>query len=195
MPISFLDSLDSKMHLLLLHEDSEFAKLIEVRFIINGLKNGENCVYASAEDSGLIVIKMLDYGIPLKYFQNKQLQVVQINNREGSKEAILQSSRNDAERIMFDLTPPFRIVTRIVPNVDTKEGICAELELEHHFHKTFDEFGGSLLCPYDISKIEEKKREKWIEELRQNHHAEICVSKSGQGRVSYLSTKSYRNRK
>ena len=197
MPISFVDSLDSKMHMLLLYEDPEFAKLIEFRFIRNGLKNGENCIYASAEDSGLIVIKMLSYGIPLKYFQSKQLRVFQIKNRAGSKETILQSCRDDAKRIMSDLKPPYRIVTRIVPNVDTNEGICAELELERHLHKTFDEFGGSLLCPYDISKIEEKNREKWIEELRKNHHAEICVSKTGQGRISYLGTnsKSGKNRK
>ncbi|TLX94180.1 MAG: hypothetical protein E6K91_07200 [Thaumarchaeota archaeon] len=197
MAISFVDSLDSKKHLLLLYEDPEFAKLIEFRFIKNGLKNDENCIYASSEDSGLIVIKMLSYGIPLKYFQSNQLRVLQIKNREGSKEAILQSCRNDTKRIMSDLKPPYRIVTRIVPNVDTKEGICVELELERNLHKTFEEFGGSILCPYDISKIEETKREKWIEELRQNHHAEIRVSKSGQGSFSYLPTslKSNRNRK
>ncbi len=186
MSISFVDSIDSKTHLLLLYEDPEFAKLIEFRFIKNGLENGENCIYASAEDSGTIVIKMLTHGIPLKYFQSKQLQVLQISNREGSKEAILQSCRRDAERIMSCLVPPYRIVARIVPNVDAKEGILAELELEKQLHKTFDKFGGSLLCPYDVSKIEEKERAKWIEELRENHHAEIYVSSSGDSRVHRL---------
>ena len=186
MPMSFLDSLDSKKHLLLLYEEPEFARLIEFRFIRNGLKNGENCIYGSAEDSGFIIIKMLSFGIALKYFQNKQLQVLQIDNREGSKEAILKSCKKDIERIMSGLVQPYRIVSRIVPNVDTIEGICAELELERHLQKTFDELGGSVLCPYDISKIEKKHKDEWIRELRKNHHVEIYVSKSGQGRVFEL---------
>ena len=110
MALSFVDSLDSKRHLLLLYEDPEFARLIEFRFIRNGLKNGENCIYGSAEDSGSVIIKMLSFGIALKYLQSKQLQVLQINNRDGSKEAILKSSRKDIERIMSGLVPPYRIV-------------------------------------------------------------------------------------
>ena len=186
MALSFLDSLDSKKHLLLLYEDHEFARLIEFRFIRNGLKSGENCVYGSTEDSGSVVIKMLTFGIALKYFQSKQLQVMQINNRDGSKEAILKSCRKDIDRIVSGLVPPYRIVARIVPNVDTIEGISAELELERHLQKTFDEMGGSVLCPYDISKIEKKHRDEWIRELRKNHNVEIYVSKSGQGRVFEL---------
>src|SRR5207245_2722735 len=85
-----------------------------------------------------------------------QLRVLQIKNREGSKEAILQSCRNDTKRIMSDLKPPYRIVTRIVPNVDTKEGISVKLELERNLHKTFEEFGGSILCSYDISKYRQE---------------------------------------
>ena len=186
MALSFVDSLDSKRHLLLLYEDPEFARLIEFRFIRNGLKNGEKCIYGSAEDSGSVIIKMLSFGIALKYLQSKQLQVLQINNRDGSKEAILKSCRKDIERIMSGLVPPYRIVSRIVPNVDTIEGICAELELERHLQKTFDELGGSVLCPYDMSKIEKKHKDEWIRELRKNHHVEIYVSKSGQGRVFEL---------
>ncbi|SMH71153.1 protein of unknown function [Candidatus Nitrosotalea okcheonensis] len=47
--------------------------MIMFRFIKNGLTSGEECRYATEEDSCSIVIEMLNYGIPLKYFQSKQL--------------------------------------------------------------------------------------------------------------------------
>ncbi|HXX05213.1 MAG TPA: MEDS domain-containing protein [Candidatus Bathyarchaeia archaeon] len=79
-PIQFVDHMESSKHILLLYDDPEAAKLVMFRFIKNGLVNGEDCLYLTEEDSGSIVIKMMTHGIPLRYFQNKQLQVLQIDN-------------------------------------------------------------------------------------------------------------------
>ena len=39
------------------------------------------------------------------------------------------------------------------------------------------------MCPYDVSKIERRKRKQWLEELRENHHAVIYVPREGNGGV------------
>lgn len=184
--IDYVDGITSSRHILLLYEDLEYAKMIMFRFIKNGLVKGETCVYATEEDSGSVVVQMLSYGILLQYFQSKQLQVLQLENRSGNKDEILESCRRDITILQMTLKAPFRIVSRIVPNVSTMEGISAELEIEKNTQNQFDALGGSVMCPYDISKIERKGRKQWLDSLRENHHAVIYVPKSGYSGVTTL---------
>lgn len=184
VPFRYIDSIEEqKQHIALLYDDPEYARLIEFRFIKNGLLNGQQCVYATEEDSGSIVLKFLNYGITLSYFLTKQLRVIQLQETCGGHDEIYKKCKKDLERIFYDLIPPFRIVSRIVPNVSTIDGISVELELEKSTHQRFDDFCGSLICPYDVSKIEATKKKKWLEELRLNHHVTIYAPKFGEGGV------------
>ncbi len=183
VPVKYIDSLETRKHIGLFYEDPGYARLIEFRFLKNGLLNGETCVYATEDDSGLIVIKMLTYGIPLEYFQSRRMQVYQIRNSCGDREEIMKSCRRDLKMILGDLIPPFRLVSRIVPDVSTMEGILVELELEHEVHHKFHDFGGFLMCPYDISKIEYTKRKQWIKQLYASHHDIIYAPQFGMGGV------------
>jgi hypothetical protein len=151
------------------------------RFIKNGLLKGEQCVYATEGDAGSIVLKFLDYGIPLHCFQTRKLRVIQFYETFGDHDKIFKKCKKVLEDIRADLVPPFRIVARIVPNVNTIEGISAELDLEKLVQHHFEDFCGSILCPYDISKIEKTKRRYWLEELRLAHHVCIYAPKFGQG--------------
>jgi hypothetical protein len=183
MPINFVDSLNSRKHIALFFEDSEYARLIEFRFIKNGLEKGDQCVYATSMDSGAIVLKMLRYGIPLEYFESKKLRVYQTHQSYGNRDEIMKGCKKDIEMIRSELVPPFRIVSRIVPDVSTINGISVELEIERELHHRFDDIGGSVMCPYDISKIESSRRKEWIAELFKNHHKVIYASRFGEGEV------------
>lgn len=183
VPFKYVDSLEPKQHIALFYEESEYARLIEFRFIKHGLENGEYCVYATEEDSGSIILKMLNYGIPLRYFQSRRLKVYQIHRTCGGRDEIMKKCKKDVEMILSDLPSPFRIVSRIVPDVSTTDGMSVELELECTTHGRFEDFGGSLICPYDISGMENSKRKQWMEELRASHHAVIYAPKFGEGGV------------
>ena len=61
--------------------------------------------------------------------------------------------------------------------------MSVELELECATHDKFEDFGGSLICPYNISGMESSKRKQWMEELRVNHHAVIYTPRFGEGGV------------
>lgn len=122
----------------------------------------------------------------MQHFQNKKLQVLQLQNRSGSKDEILESCRRDITMLQMTLKTPFRVVSRIVPNVHTIEGISAELEIEKTTQTQFDEIDGSVMCHYDVSKIEHKGKKQWLSSLRENHHAVIYVPKSGYSGVSTL---------
>ena len=183
MPFKYIDSLEQKQHIALFYDDPEYARLIEFRFIKNGLLKGEHCVYATEEDSGTIVLKFLNYGIPMHYFQTRKLRVIQMHERCGDRDEVLKKSKKDLETLIADLISPYRVVSRIVPNVSTIDGILVELELEKSAQRHFDDYCGSIMCPYDISKIEETKRKQWLEELRLSHHVCIYAPKFGEGGV------------
>jgi len=183
VPFRYVDSLEQKQHILLLYEDPAYARLIEFRFIKNGLADGETCVYVTHEDSGSIVLKFLNYGIPMQYFQSGKLRIIQMRETCCNGEKMLEKSRKDVETILDGLVPPYRIVGRIVSNISTIDGISVQLELEKKTHSCFEDFRGSVMCIYDISEIEKTRRKSWMEDLRQTHHTIIHATKFGKGGV------------
>ena len=183
VPIEFIDSLEEKKHIMLYYDDLEYARLVEFRFLKNGLSKGESCIYATGEDSGQIVLSLLRYGIPLESFLSKKIQVFYIPPVSGTTEEILSHCKKQANRILSDVRKPFRIVSRIVSDVSTVQGISAELEMEKCIHGCFEDFGGMLMCPYNISSIEKKNRLEWIQSLYSQHHAVIYLPEVGEGGV------------
>src|SRR5574340_216098 len=139
-PIKYIDSLEKKQHIVLLYEDAEFARLVEFRFIKIGLDLGEQCLYATREDSGSIILKFLTYGMPIEYFKSGRLRVCQILPVTGDKETMFARYKMELTKLVKDLRPPFRMVSRIVPDVSTMDGISMELELERIVHDCFADF-------------------------------------------------------
>ena len=182
-PFRYVDSIEQKQHILLLYEDPAYARLIEFRFIKNGLADGENCIYVTHEDSGYIVLQFLNYGISMQHFQSGKLRVIQMHELCGSSAKILEKSKKDVKSILEGLLPPYRIVGRIVPDISTIDGITIQLALEKKTHSCFEDFGGSIMCTYDISKIEKTKRKTWMKDLHQTHHTIIHAAQDGKGGV------------
>jgi hypothetical protein len=183
VPFRYIDSLEKKQHILLLYEDMAYAQMIEFRFIKNGLANGENCIYVTHEDSGSIVLKLLTHGISLQHFQSGKIKVIQLRHTCDSGQQMLDKCKRDIEFILGGLIPPYRIVGRIVPDVSTVDGMQTQLELEDKTHLCFEEFRGSIMCTYDISKMESTRRKIWMKHLRQTHHTIIHATKFGEGGV------------
>lgn len=180
-PFEFVDSIKERQHISLFYEDPEYARLIEFRFLRNGLDLGEQCVYVTGQDSGSIVLKMLQYGIPLKYFQDGRMRVYQVQRACGGTGEIMNNCKKDIGLILSKLKSPFRMVSEIVHDTSTTTGMSVELELERSVHQNFELFGGSLICPYCVSDMESQKRKKWMEELIANHHAVIYAPRFGEG--------------
>ena len=177
--IQFVDSIDGKKHIGLIYDDPDFAKLLKFRFIKNGLQNGENCIYITDEDSGKIVIDMINYGIPVKYFQSSKIIVYHQHDTGTTKEEIEKNAKNHLETIRKSLVPPFRIVGRLVPNIKNVDGILVQMDFEKKTHGRFHDFGGIVMCSYDLSKVEKSKRKKWLTEINEHHHHVINISKNG----------------
>lgn len=185
VPFEYIDSLKIRKHIALFYADAEYARMIEFRFLKNGLIAGEQCVYVTDDDTGTIILKMLRYGVPLEYLQTKKLRVCQIHSPIGSHDEMLSECKKEIEVIFSDMVKPFRIVARMMPDVSTFKGMSVEIELETSVHRIFEDFGGYIMCPYDLSKIEKSKSSEWLAELMKSHHTVIYAPRFGEGGVFY----------
>src|SRR5574338_1433628 len=139
--IQFIDTLDGKKHIGLIYDDPDYAKLLKFRFIKNGLQNGENCVYVSDEDSGKVIIDMLNFGIQAKYFQTNKITVYHQNDIGNTREEIENKANKNLDTVKHSLTTPFRIVGRIVPNIGSVNGMTVQMDLEKKTHKHYHDYG------------------------------------------------------
>lgn len=175
----FITHESDKKHIALLYDNQEDALDLEFQFIRNGLKKNENCIYATEEDPGFIILKMINYGIPYEYLK-KLFHVYRMPHPFNDPSGPLAGCENIKKMLFTDLKSPFRIVARLVSNIADMDGIKLEMMKEHETHEKFAEFDGTLMCSYDISKIEQSKRKEWLSQIHENHHAVIYLPKTGQ---------------
>lgn len=78
-PLTYIDSLDSKKHLLLVYNDPKFGKTIQFRFISNGLIKEKHCIFLTHGKTRLIEEEMEKFGINVIHFKKrKMLHIYQI---------------------------------------------------------------------------------------------------------------------
>jgi hypothetical protein len=184
-PLKFVDTLSDQKHIVLFYEDVVAARIVEFHFIKNGLSKGQNGVYTFSKDTEISFIEdeMIRSGIDVEDSKKKGLlHIRQISDGGKYREGPVKGFDGIVKEIMAELKLPsrFRMILSI-PDVSTEEHITDELEVECAYHSTFHNFGGSLLCSYQVEQIEPKRRGKWIEDILQNHHSAIFVTKPGQG--------------
>lgn len=185
--IEFVNSLDSNRHIALLYDDPENSKMIEFQFIKNGLKKGQQCIYARTEDPDSTIIKMLKQAFPTEYLQ-KFFHVYKLSNPSDFPDGPLAGCKNNLRMVLKGIESPFRMVGRFVPNLDTLEGITTKISFEEYAHNGFDQFNGLVMCPVDISEIEASRRKELIRALCNSHHEVIHVTKHDQSEVLVPST-------
>lgn len=89
-------------------------------------------------------------------------------------------------RFVSNLKRPIRGVGRVIPEIDTHEGIVAEMQIEHQFHLAFDRFPGSFLCSFPFDKINAEKFGDFLVTELENHDSAIFVPKFGEPAVLNL---------
>jgi len=188
--LGFIDSIDSKKHLLLAYSEPSFAKKLEYRFINNGLLNGESCIVLTHDKTKFIEEEMREHGIDVeKYEENDLLHVYQIEDPTMHRESILDGFKELVKIILSDSKPPYRVVGRIMYDVKTEGGISIACHFENLFHSSiFRNFDGSVLCTYDLSDIQENDRwQQWLTQLTSHHDAAIIQKRDGKSTITFQS--------
>ncbi len=75
--LDFIDNLDTTVHrhLVMFYEEPEYAKLVQMRFIDDGLERGECCIYVVHDEQDLLFTRreMIAYGIDVDEYDKRGL--------------------------------------------------------------------------------------------------------------------------
>jgi MEDS: MEthanogen/methylotroph, DcmR Sensory domain len=171
-PFKFLDRMEGNNHIVLLYDNPKYADLIMARYISNGLKKGESCIFFTPDNPEQVRKRLSAQGIAVD-----SIRIFQVEGDNGNRSdalSLLKTIRDEATRGM---KPPYRFVGRTITDTETIEGMKKGLRIEKTGNDHFQEFDCSQMCYYDISRIERSMRDEWISALLINHHHVIYASK------------------
>lgn len=176
-PIKFLDRMERNNHIVLLYDNEEYADLVISRYLLNGLQKGESCIFFTADKPETVEERLSSEGIDVdSYKQTNSLRIFRIERSDADKFDALRTLKHIREEATKGMKPPYRFVGRTIMDTGSKEGMKLGLVVEKTGHEHFEEFDNSQLCYYNISGIEQSKRNEWISELLKNHHHVIYAS-------------------
>lgn len=170
-PFEYLDKMEGNNHIVLLYDNLKYADLIIARYIFNGLKKGESCIFFTSENPEKARKKLSDEGIDVESL--RILYIERDNKNKLDALSLLRSMTGEAKKGM---KPPYRFVGRTITGTETIEGMKMLLHVEKTGNDHFQEFDCSQLCYYDISAIERSMKDEWIRELLKNHAHVIYAS-------------------
>ena len=194
----FNDNLKS-WHVVLLYEEPELARVIEFRFIRDGLEKGQSCCYIiHGGNRELIESEMADNGIDVvRYTKNNMLQIIESIDHLNDPRGLFVACEGETRKLCANLSAPFRIVgglsvrdTLNMINNPEIETIAAKahLELEHSFHnQLFDGLQGYWLCSYTVNDIKgalnggNYDKNRLMLNLLKSHNGAVFATKMGKG--------------
>jgi hypothetical protein len=176
-PIKLLDKMEGNNHIVLLYYNENYADLVVARYLLNGLQKGESCIFFTSDKPETIEERLFAKGIDVdSYKRTNSLRIFHIERYDTSKLDALATLKSIREEATRGMKPPYRFVGRTIRDTGTIEGMNLGLVVERTGHEHFEEFDNSQLCYYDISGIEQSKRDEWIGGLLGTHHYVIYAS-------------------
>jgi hypothetical protein len=176
-PLKFLDRLEGNNHIVLLYDRQKYADLIIARYFLNGLKKGESCIFFTPDKPETIEERLSAQGIDVDSHKHaNSLRIHVIERIDTNKFDAFGTLRRIREEAVRGMKHPYRFVGRTITDTRSVEGMQLGLGMEKSGHEHFDEFDNSLMCYYDISRIEQSRRDEWIRGLLKNHHYVIYAS-------------------
>ena len=171
-PFKFLDRMEGNNHILLLYDNSKYADLIIARYLSNGLKKGESCIFFTSDNLETVRTRLSAEGIDADL-----LRIFQIARDYKNRPDALSILKTIREEATIGMKPPYRFVGRTITDTETIEGMKLGLLVEKTGNDHFQEFDCSQMCYYDISGIERSMKDEWIKGLLKNHDHIIYASK------------------
>jgi MEDS: MEthanogen/methylotroph, DcmR Sensory domain len=179
-PMKFVDQMERNKHIVLLYDDQKYAYWIIGRYLQKGLAKGESCIFKTSDRPDIIERQLSAEGIDVHSFKKKNLlRIYEVERSDDSKHDIhlaFKQRVDEMEEATKGMKPPYRFVGQTVSDIETIDGMKFGILLEKAGHQRFEELNCSLLCYYNISKMEPTRRHEWISSLLRNHHYVVYAS-------------------
>lgn len=188
--IGFMKSLREGDHIVLLQEDSEYARRMEFQFLLDGLKKGESCTYVSIFDEPEEIERMMkSFGIDVEHYKEgnhlrvQKLPVSPASNDAGSHKDLedFNSQINASEESV-----PFRVVGRLYsPTIMSKKELARNLLIENHSQESGRK-NGITICSYSTEDMKPEINSDWFTALIRSHDGVVFAPSPGNGVAFYL---------
>ena len=164
----------------MLYDNQKRGDSIIVQYFTEGFKEGGSCIFFTDADPAEISRRLVAQGIDVaRYEKENRLRIFKIPSSSNAVEDSLKGLKAMTTETTKGMKPPFRFVARTIANIGSVDGMNQGMKLEKIGNDHFDEFDISLLCYYDIRKMERSKRDQWIKGLLENHNSVIYASDAG----------------
>jgi hypothetical protein len=203
--LDFIDNLDTSIkHMVMFYEEPEYAKLVQMRFLSDGLKRGECCVYVPKDNDDQILTKteLIQSGVDVDSYMKKGLfqfytHKPPINDKESYSRAT--GMFQDETKAIFRGSPDhpteklpkirgvgsmFRDVFANKENMNSRgaEAAATELLMERLFqYDGVVSFDGLWMCAYQVDNIHASLNETWMAQLMESHDAVLFLPKLSNG--------------
>lgn len=189
--LEFLQSIRRGTHLVLLHENSEYARGIEFEFLHGGLKKGDHCVYASMFDEPVeIRERMESFGIDVERYEERnylRLHKVSIgapafNDGGLTWSEVLSSSTSSSSSLSH-----YRLVGRLYsPQLMTREHLTECMRIEGQIQKSSSKWKGITLCSYSMKALKPESISDWFATILKSHDGVVFAPSPGNGGAFYM---------
>ncbi|HEY6884439.1 MAG TPA: MEDS domain-containing protein [Nitrososphaeraceae archaeon] len=157
-PLNSVHHVKEGQHIVLFHEEVEYAKMISFQFIKSGLAQKKECTYLSEEDVEAVKREMSDSEIDVdKFTLNGLLHVYQVPSLTDYRPRDFHIRENGLENTPSNFTGlgrSDRIVLRCIYKINTEEQIKSNLKWERQYRlKKLKNGVTTLLCVYPIDNI------------------------------------------
>lgn len=188
-PFDFVDFLKGVRHIVMFHEDEEYATKLRFRFLQKGILNEELCVYVTPETPTFVEERMKKFGIDVEVSKERGLLKI-IQARDDFARAEDVTRREDLLDEILGKSTSKRIVLDEVPSMG-EAGIRNVMELERYAHTTMvsdhesspNDHGAQrlLLCSYSVKEIEPARHAAWMSDLLKLHDSVVFAPRSSEG--------------
>ena len=179
-PVRFLDRLEGNNHMVMLYDDERNADLMIARYFQNGLNKGDSCIFLTDGDPKLTARRLASQGIDVDgYVKENRLRIFDTRSMAIGETDVLGAQKAITAECTRGMMPPFRLAGRTIPDIESVNGMRQGMQFETTGQEHWPEFGISLLCFYDVRKLESSRRDEWVKGLLENHHQVIYASHPG----------------
>jgi hypothetical protein len=162
------DHLTNYGHLVMFHENKEYAKEIHCKFIKEGLLRGEYCVILS-NSSNWEYMKG-EIALENQHLKNKIDELVKIIYVPGT---MCFSGMEKLSPVIDDLSTSYRILVESVGEIRSRSDISRIEEIENNLHSVINKSGLPLICSYDINYTSFKIYGELLARILQIHDSVI----------------------
>ena len=164
-------------HSVLLYQDRKYADVVAAEYISRGLKEGESCVYLTAEDPGIVERRLVDLAKTFEgSIRENRLRVYRGPARTLERALSLDTMKKLVEDSTRGMKPPYRIFGNFGHLITRSRGPYQYLPIEKKFHESFRALGITLLCWHNLDKVPRTNRRRFVESIVERHNYVVFAS-------------------